>query len=125
MAQQTVPLTLIPQGWFMSWEMFTQAAFNVCATLADSKQTYVDNQCRQSQTFGSLATGYQQVAGTNMALTINIPQSASIQIITNPDVVQDPKGNTVAQGYLIFVEDATDDDFNDFYASIIAWSKSG
>lgn len=125
MAQQSIPLTLIPPGWFMSWELFTESAAPVCATLADSKTTYVDTQCRQDPAFGPLAAGFQQVAGSGMTLSVDLPASSRIEVATSPNVVQDADGNTVAQGYLIFVEDPSGTDVNDFYASIIAWSKTG
>ena len=125
MAQVTVPLTLIPNGWYMSWEMFTQAAFNICVTLQDSETIYVNNKCRQSSSFGTLAEGFEQVQGNNVNLVINISQSSSVSAIAVPNVIQAPTGEIVAYLYTVLVEDSLDKDYNDLYVSIAAWAKKG
>jgi len=125
MAQQVIPLSLIPQGWFMSWFMATQAAFDICVTLQDSAQAYVNGQCRQSTTFGVLDQGFAQVTGSNMSLTVNIASSDQIFVVNHPVVVPNVKGITVAQGYVFAFEDGDDQDFNDLYCTIMAWQSVG
>lgn len=125
MATTTIPLELIPQGWYMSWFMATQASFNICVTLRDDAQAYVDNQCRQSTTFGVLAEGFSQVSGPNMSLTVDISSSDQILVVNHPVVVPNVKGVAVAQGYVLAFEDADDQDFNDLYCSIMAWKSVG
>jgi hypothetical protein len=125
MAQATVQLPLIPTGWYMSWDMYTQAAFKICVTLQDSKTTYVNNQCRQQQAFGVLAQGFQPVQGNNLNLIINIPQSSAISTIVTVNAVQVPSGLIVAWLYTILIEDGIDTDYNDLYVTIAAWAKNG
>jgi hypothetical protein len=125
MAQQVIPLTLINQGWYMSWFMATQAAFNICVTLKDSGQTYVDNRCRQSTSFGVLDQGFSRVGGSNMSLTVDIASSDKILVVNHPVVVPNVKGIVVAQGYVLAFEDADDQDFNDLYCTIMSWQSVG
>lgn len=125
MATKTIPLELVPQGWYMSWFMGTQAAFNICVTLSDSAQTYVNNQCRQSTSFGILAQGFSRVGGTNMQLQVNIASSDNILVVNQPIVVPNVQGIAIAQGYTLAFEDASDQDFNDLYISILAWKSVG
>ena len=125
MATKTIPLELVPQGWYVSWFMATQAAFNICVTLADGSKTYVNNKCRQSTAFGVLDEGFAQVVGTGMSLTVNISSSDEILVVNHPVVVPNVKGLAVAQGYVFAFEDADDQDFNDLYCTIMAWKSVG
>lgn len=125
MSTKTIPLELIPQGWYMSWFMGTQAGFKICATLSDSSTTYVDNQCRQSTTFGTLAQGFAQVRGTNLQLQVDISSSHKILVVNHPVVVPNVQGISVAQGYVLAFEDSDDQDFNDLYVTIMAWKSVG
>lgn len=125
MATMTIPLQLIPQGWYMSWFMATQAGFNICVTLKDNAQTYVNNQCRQSTSFGALSQGFSRVAGSSMSLVVNISSSSQILVVNHPVVVPNVKGIAIAQGYVLAFEDAGDQDFNDLYCTIMAWQSVG
>ena len=126
MATKTISLQNIPQGWYMAWSINTQAAFNICVTLNDSKTTYVNNVCRASTNFmPPLSSGYQQVAGTNMQLVIVISSTDTIQTVLQPYSVPTPTGQIVGQGYTVLLEDSTDNDYNDLYVSIIAWKAQG
>lgn len=125
MATMTIPLELIPQGWYLSWFMATQAAFDICVTLEDDAQTYVNNQCRQSTTFGVLGQGFSQVAGSNMSLTVDIASSDDILVVNHPVVVPNVKGVAIAQGYVLAFEDSDDQDFNDLYCTLMAWKSAG
>lgn len=125
MATKTISLPNIPQGWYMAWNMYTQAGNQIIITLADSSATYVNRAARASSSFGSLSSGFQQVAGTGLTLTIEVPAAASIKTVLQPSAVPAPNGNTVGQGYVVLLEDATDDDYNDLYISIMAWRTRG
>lgn len=122
-----ISLPNIPQGWYMTWTMSTQAANNVCATLKDSATTYVNNVCRQNQSFGILAQGFQQVAGSNLQLSVTATSSSgtpNLIAATNAFALTNPLGKNVAFGYNIAVEDSTDQDFNDLYVSVVAWTTA-
>ena len=122
MAMKTISLGNIPQGWFMSWLVTTQAGYNICVTLKDSAKVYVDNVCRQNlQPLPPLSQGFLQVAGSGLTLTVEASQSGGLQVVNQPFSVPDKQGNIVGQGYTILMEDATDADFNDVFVSIVAW----
>jgi hypothetical protein len=125
MATKTIGLSSIPQNWFMTWTMSTQAANNICVTLADSKTTYVSNQCRANKTFGNLAQGFQQVAGTGMQLTITVANATTLNTITSGYQVMLGDGTVVGQGVNILLEDSNDNDYNDLFVSILAWQSQG
>ena len=125
MSTKVIPLELIPQGWYMSWYMATQAAFNICLTLNDNAETYINNQCRQSTTFGTLAQGFSQVKGSELSLSIDIASSSEILVVNHPVVVPNVKGISIAQGYVLAFEDSDDQDFNDLYCTIMAWKSVG
>lgn len=125
MATKTIPLELINQGWYLSWFMATQAAFDICVTLKDSAQTYVDHKCRQSTSFGVLSESFASVAGTDMQLTVTIDSSDKILVVNHPVVVPNVQGVAVAQGYVLAFEDQDDQDFNDLYVTLMAWKSVG
>ncbi len=126
MAKSTLPLNAIPQNWYMTWHMSTQAADEITVTLKDSAATYVDGESRQSTTFGVLSHGFSQVRGTDMQLIVDIQGSTRIQAQSNENVVTHPTtGDLIAQGYTISYEDGTDNDFNDLCVSIMSWKTAG
>ena len=125
MASKTISLDSIPQNWFMSWTIITQAANNICVTLSDSATVYVNNVCQQSTSPSPpLSTGFQQVLGTGLSIEITIDASPEIKTSLSPYMVNKPGSNdTLAYGYNLLLEDSGDDDYNDLYLSIIAWSS--
>jgi hypothetical protein len=122
---KTIQLGQIPQGSVMSWFMATQAKFNICVTLKDSKSTYVNNACRATTEFGPLSQGFQQVAGTKLTLTVTIEGGLNPQVVNQPISIPDGNGNIVANGYVLLFEDACDNDYNDLYVSIMSWKQGG
>lgn len=126
MTQSTIPLAEIPQNWYMTWYMSTQAANKIIVTLKDNVTTYVDKKSRQSPTFGVLAEGFQQVGGTDLKIVVDIPKSTGIKTQSNITTVTHPEtGDPIAVGYTISYEDATDMDFNDLCVSIMSWKTAG
>lgn len=125
MATKTIPLNLLTKGYYMSWFMGTQAAFNICVTLKDDTRTYVSNQCRKSTTFGVMDEGFEEIVGSNMEIIVDIDSSHNILVVNHPVVVPNVQGLTVAQGYVLCFEDASDQDFNDLYVSLMAWKGKG
>jgi len=125
MAQKVITLPNVQQGSYMTWTIATQAANNICVTLADSAVTYVNNQCRANTAFGTLSTGFQQVGGTNLTLTITVANSDALQTVLIPYSIPNSNGANVGQGYNLLLEDSTDNDFNDLFVSITAWQAAG
>ena len=123
----------LPQDWYMSWFFSTQAANNICVTLKDSSKTYVpaggkpaDGKCRENTTFGVLSQGFAEIADTGLELIVEIDQSNKIRARAQDIEISQPGGGAnIVKGVVISFEDATDNDFNDLYAVIMAWTSKG
>lgn len=125
MAQKTFNIDSFPQGYFMSWFVTTQAAFAITASLSDSSGTYFSGTKTSININPPLAQGAANVGGTNLALNINIPQSAEILNSINSYNITNPSGSIVGYGYNICIEDGTDNDFNDVNIALVAWKSKG
>lgn len=115
----------IPKGYFMSWFVTTQAAFNVTVTLKDSVREYFSKSKRSMNIDPPLACSYSTVYGDNLKITIDIPQST--QILGGPhsnDITTDD-GTVVGKEFNLCLEDSGDKDYNDVAISIIAWKSKG
>ena len=122
MASKTIPLAYIPQNWYMGWTISTQSASKICVTLKDSANTYIDNVCKKSTSFlPPLSTGFQQVTGTGLAITIDVPDSKDLDFVVEPYQVCNAAGSAVVQGVNILLEDASGSGYSDLFASIVAW----
>jgi hypothetical protein len=125
MAQKIYNLDSFPQGYYMSWFVTTQAAFEVTATLSDSSGVYFSQKKQGIDISPPLAQGASTVNGTNLILTIDIPQSPAILNSLNSYNITRPDGSTVGYGFNITIEDGTDNDFNDVCISLVAWFAKG
>lgn len=127
MAKSVQKLTLIPQGWFFTWYMAAMTGFQDRVILQDSSTTYVDaTSPGGSGNVSLLAQGNGKVIGTGLTLTVESPDAKPIQVAVTPATVFSPSGSgqMIAAGYTLCYEDASDNDFNDVFVSIMAWQKS-
>ena len=127
MSNATIQLPNIPQGWFMHFDLFTQSGANTCVTLKDSVATYINNACQQSTSpVPPLAQGFVQVQGTNLEMEVASSSSSPLKFRLDPVQVNHPSTQEViATGYVIFMEDWTDNDFNDLAGTLLAWKTRG
>lgn len=127
MASITLKMPNIAQGTYMTWTFATQAANQICVTLKDSATVYLNNACRQSKTFGIIpgGQGFAQVQGTGVNILVNVPNSNSLIAVTNAFALASPDGSNVGFGYNFAIEDSSDNDFNDLYATVVAWLSQG
>jgi hypothetical protein len=127
MASITLKLPNIAKNTYMTWTFATQAGNQICVTLKDSATTYVNNACRQSTTFGIIpgGQGFAQVQGTGVNLYVNVPNSGALIAVTNAFALAAPDGTNVGFGYNFAIEDGSDNDFNDLYATVVAWNSQG
>ena len=124
----TIDLSHLPNGWYMKWDMYTQAAREITVTLRDSDtaHTYVDRKSRQSMELGAVAQGHAYILGEKLELRIDIPGATlDVDSYSESYFTLGRPGNIVGHGYAIALEDAKDDDFNDLYATIVAWKSKG
>lgn len=125
MATQTfnVPFS---KGQFMFWSWTTQAANNVCVTLKDSSTSYINNVCRQSTNpLPTPPSGAAFIAGSGLALTINVPQSTKLIASPSSGNIIDTNGNVIGEYFNVAIEDGSDGDFNDVWVSLVAWNTAG
>lgn len=127
MSNASLQLPNIPQGWYMHFDLFTQSGANTCVTLKDSAKTYIDNACQQSTSpVPPLAQGFVQVEGTDVQLEVASSSSSNLQFRLEPVQVNHPQTQElIATGYVVFMEDWTDNDFNDLSGAILAWKTRG
>ncbi len=126
MAQQTFNLGFA-QGNYIYWNWTTQAANQVIVRLQDSKQVYINNASRQSTNplVPTPISGGSVMAGNDLSLTIDIPNSSTLVPILTVSNVQGPGSQTGIQVFNIAIEDGTDKDYNDVWFSIVGWNKKG
>lgn len=126
MASQTFNIDSFPKGYFMSWFVTTQAAFNISVTLKDSSGTYFTGSRASTNIAPPLAQGYSNINGSNLQLVVNIPQSPKIDSSINTYSITTTNGSIVGYGYNISIEDNGGNiDFNDSSISLVAWKYRG
>jgi hypothetical protein len=126
MATRTYGIPNFTKGLFMAWNMYTQAAFNICVTLKDDSTTYVDHKCKASMDIDPpLAEGHSFIEGDNLKIVVDIPQSSEIKSSVNAYIITRPDGMAEGYGFNLSVEDQTDEDYNDLYVSLVAWKHKG
>jgi hypothetical protein len=125
MAQKIFNIDAFPQGYYMSWFVTTQAAFKVEASLQDSSETYFSNSKASTNIEPPLAQGANFIGGSQLCLTVNIPQSQKIDSSINTYVITSDTGTIVGYGYNISIEDQDDRDYNDVCISLVAWKNKG
>lgn len=123
MAVKTIPLESIPQNWYMGWTISTQTARTVCVTLQDSTTTYIDKVSKASTSFlPPLSTGFQQVTGTGLTLTLEIENCDFLKCVLEPFTVNHSfDNNPVVQGFNILVQDDKSSNYTALLATIVAW----
>lgn len=125
MATKTYSVPNFTKGLFMSWGMYTQAAFKISVTLKDSAKTYVNASRANTNIDPPLSLSNSTIAGNNMQITVDIPQSSNIKASINSYNITRDDGTPVGYGFNLSVEDSNDDDYNDLYVTMVAWISKG
>jgi len=113
------------QGTFMLWSWTTQSSNTFNVTLKDSATTYINNVARVSINPLPVNSGGSTVNGTNLALTINCAQASTLKCLTASDNLVDPALGAVSSTYTVVAEDASDNDYNDIWFTVIFWKSKG
>lgn len=125
MAQKIFTIDSFPRGYYMSWFVTTQAAYTVTASLSDSSKQYFNNTKTSTDIAPPLAQGADFIQGNGLKLSINIPQSSSLDSSINTYAITTDTGAIVGYGYNICIEDSHDKDYNDVCVSLVAWKNKG
>jgi hypothetical protein len=120
MATKTCKLN-IPERWFMSWFVTTQAGNKVTVKLVDSKKTYFEKSKQSTDIEPPLAVGYGFVEGTGLNITIDVPASNGLKGEPHVSDVLTTNGDLVGKEFVMCLEDWTDNDYNDIAININAW----
>jgi len=125
MASQTIKIQSFPQGYFMSWCVTTQAAFSTTVKLFDSSTVYFNATKKSTNVLPPLAIGANNIAGNNVQLTVDVPESSKLYVSLNNYSITATDGTIVGYGCNISIEDSNDNDYNDVCASLVAWKHKG
>jgi len=58
-------------------------------------------------------------------LEITVPSSNDIKVIIDTPTYMDANGKVIGHGFTCCGEAGSDDDYNDFYLSLIGWKYKG
>lgn len=119
----TIQLEAFEKGEYLSWFVTTQAAYEVIVTLKDDQKTYFTGKKKSVNIEPPLAVGNSQYTGKNLVLEISIPQSEDIKAIPTMTTMITSTGKVVGQSFTCCGEDWKDEDYNDFYVSVVGWKK--
>jgi hypothetical protein len=125
MATKTINLSSFPEGYYMSWFVTTQAAFQVSAKLYDDSTTYFDASRQSRDINPPLSQGAKTIKGSNLKLFLEEKSSDNLKTSINNYSITTDDGTIVGYGCDIAVEDQTDNDYNDVCATIVAWKSRG
>lgn len=115
----------IPQGYFMSWFITTQAANKITVTLSDDKQTYMSKSKQSTNINPPLDCSYSMVSGNNLKISVDIPAASNILGAPHSNDITTDDGTVVGKEFTLCLEDSQDKDYNDVAISIIGWKSKG
>ena len=122
---KTFNIDAFPTGYYMSWFVTTQAAYLVNVKLLDTTTVYFQASKQSANIEPPLAQGAATIAGNNLQLIVDIPSSSRMDNSLNAFDITNDNGVAVGYGYNIFIEDATDSDYNDVSIMLVAWKNKG
>lgn len=116
----------IKKGYFICWNICTQAGYMSTVALKDEKKEYFTiKKPTNNHHLQLLGQGSADVIGDKLRLIITTECDGEINQSINSYNVTDNKAATVGHGYNLCIEDSTDEDFNDIYVDLIGWKRKG
>ncbi len=127
----TYYLDNIKKNDIMSWSLSSQTGTTGTITLQDDNNKIyftAKKSAEDGYAFNVLQPSVQSAVYTGEAklkLVVTLDQdTAEIKQNINAYSVVEPKSQeALGCGYNIFIEDSTDNDYNDYYVNVVAWSK--
>ena len=115
--------THVNVGWYVA----SQAMFTGTIKLVDEKGTALAEveKTSRNQSYMVLGNGQFDFYGKSLHLDIEIYESNEIRQSIASNSITDSNANKVGQIYSFCIEDQGDEDYNDFYINISAWSRKG
>jgi hypothetical protein len=125
---KTYDMSEIKNGYFMCWEVCTQAWYQSTVKLVDETgREYFEyhKPYRQSGEFTLLGQGVADCTGNKLQLIVTSQVDDTIKQSINSYNITDSSAGTVGHGYNLCIEDSTDEDYNDIYVNLVGWIKKG
>lgn len=125
MAKLTVSIKTIPKGSWMVWFITSQAGYTQNFRLYDEAREYqTGSRTSMDMLNPTPYMGYQQVAGNNLRLDVDVPSSTELKVSSSetPLIAKD-FGYITGYSAVYTFEDSIDDDFNDLVVSIVTFKK--
>ncbi len=127
MATKRFNLTEVETGNNVGWYVASQAMFTGTIKLVDEKGTVLAKAEKydRCQLYTVLGNGNFDFYGKSLHVEIEINESSEIRQSIASNSITDSNANKVGQIYSFCIEDQGDEDYNDFYINISAWSRKG
>ncbi len=127
MATKRLNLTEVETGNNVGWYVASQAMFTGIIKLVDEKGTVLAKAEKHDrcQLYTVLGNGNFDFYGKSLHVEIEINESSEIRQSIASNSITDSNANKVGQIYSFCIEDQGDEDYNDFYINISAWSRKG
>lgn len=127
MATKRFNLTEVETGNNIGWYVASQAMFTGIIKFIDEKGTVLAKaeKTSKSQSYKVLGNGNFDFNGKSLHIEIEIYESNEIRQSISSNSITDSNANKVGQIYSFCIEDQGDEDYNDFYINVSAWSRKG
>lgn len=127
MATKRFNLTEIETGNNIGWYVASQAMFTGTIKFVDEKGTVLAKveKTNRSQSYMVLGNGHFDFYGKSLHIDIEINESDEIRQSIASNSITDSNAGKVGQIYSFCIEDQGDEDYNDFYINVSAWSRKG
>lgn len=122
-------LDTFKRGDYMFWSVCSQAGSKATIVLKDDSKVYftVNKSTADWHLLKLAQDSADYTGGRNLRIEIEVYDHPDLDIkgSINAYNITTDKGSTVGYGYNICIEDYKDEDFNDYFISIVAWNKKG
>lgn len=122
-ASKTIPLG-IPENYFVTVAMTTQAAFEIGVTISDNNDTYFCKK-RQSMEVLPIITETFFVKSDSAKMTIDVPNSTRLDARMEIMDIKNEQEVLISRTIAMVAEDSNDYDYNDLQITISAWRSRG
>jgi hypothetical protein len=126
---KTYDMSEIKSGYYICWEVCTQALYASTIKLTDENGTeYFKYRKVNDGTSGFKMLGQDSAVckGNRLQLVVTaMVDNDSIRQSINSYNITNANAGTVGHGYNLCIEDSVDEDYNDIYINLVGWLKKG
>lgn len=114
----------IPDHYFCSVSMTTQAAYQINVQIFDRYNNVLFDQTRQSQMALPMINDTFLSTSDGLSLQVSCEESNDLDIRLT-DMTIKAQDDIISQSYLLVAEDSGDYDYNDLWLTISSWRYQG